>query len=218
MTTTTSDRRGRAKPMSVDDRRAAIAQATLPLLVAHGRDVTTRQIAEAACVAEGTLFRVFDSKDAIIDAAVATFLEPEPFRRELRRIDASLPLEFKVRLIIDRFHERFRGIFGVFAALGTQPRPPAQPDPGAIVAIFTELLEPELERLRVPPASVFAFVRVIAFASAIPQFGSTVALDSAELAHLVVHGIAREPGVGAETSVDPAVAAGPAPKGDAPCS
>lgn len=184
---------GRARPMPVDERRAAIAAATLPLLMAHGRDVTTKQIAEASGVAEGTLFRVFDSKDAIIDAAVAAFLDPEPFRRELRRIDPGLPIELKLRLVIDRFHDRFSGIFGVFAALGTHPRPPAAPDPATIVQIFTELLEPELERLRVPPASVFAFVRIIAFASAIPQFSSTIALDSAELAHLVVHGIALRP-------------------------
>lgn len=200
MITTSETRRGRAKPMSVDERREAIARATLPLLMAHGRDVTTRQIAEAAGVAEGTLFRVYENKDAIVDAAVAAYLEPGPFRAELRRIDPGLPLELKVRMIIDRFHDRFAGIFGVFAALGTHPRPPVDVNVDAIVAIFAELLEPELERLRVPPATVFAFVRVVAFASALPHFSSTISLDSAELASLVCRGIAHDPPAAAAES------------------
>ena len=68
--TTSPPRSTRARPMPVDERRAAIARATLPLIAAHGHEVTTRQIADAAGVAEGTLFRVFDDKEAMIDAAV----------------------------------------------------------------------------------------------------------------------------------------------------
>ncbi|MFF2271170.1 TetR/AcrR family transcriptional regulator [Agromyces sp. NPDC058136] len=205
-------RQGRAKPMSVEARRAAIAAATVPLLSIHGREVTTRQIAEAAGVAEGTLFRVFDSKDAIIDAAVEVFLDPEPFRDALRRIDPSLPLELKMQLVIDRFQDRFSGIFGVFAALGARPRPPQTIDPGAVVAIFEHLLAPELERLRVPPAEVFAFVRIIAFSSAMPQFAQTTGLDSDRLADLIVHGIIGRRGTAAEAS-----AQSTAPRGTEPC-
>lgn len=217
-------RQGRAKPMSVDDRRAAIAAATVPLLSQVGRDVTTKQIAEAAGVAEGTLFRVFDSKEAIIDAAVEVFLDPEPFREALRRIDPSLPLDLKMRLVIDRFQDRFSGIFGVFAALGARPRPPASIDPGVIVGIFEQLLAPELERLRVPPGDVFAFVRIIAFSSAMPQFAHTTGLDSDRLADLIVHGIVGRAGADAEASGPPiARATGPtttpttAPRGTEPC-
>ena len=178
--------------MPVEERRRVIARATVPLIVAHGRDVTTRQIAEASGVAEGTLFRVFADKEAIIDAAVEEFLDPEPFREELRRIDPSLPLEFKLRLILDRFQDRFAGIFGVFASLGGRPRPPAHPEPELIVGIFADLLAPELERLRVPPERVFAFVRLVAFASAVPHFSDTTGLDTAELADLIARGIAAD--------------------------
>ncbi|WP_395242586.1 TetR/AcrR family transcriptional regulator [Agromyces sp. MMS24-K17] len=193
--TPTQERAPRAKPLPVDERRAAIARATVPLLVAHGGDVTTRQIAEASGVAEGTLFRVFADKDAIIDAAVEAFLDPEPFRAAIRAIDPGLPLELKLRMVLDRFHDRFAGIFGVFASLGMQRRkhPPAV-EPDVIIGIFERLLAPDLDRLRVSPAQVFGFVRMVAFSSAMPHLGSGTDLDTAQLAHLIVRGIAEPPG------------------------
>ena len=56
--------------MTPDDRRRTLVEATIPLLHEHGKAVTTKQIADAAGVAEGTLFRVFDSKDDLVTAAV----------------------------------------------------------------------------------------------------------------------------------------------------
>ncbi|WP_216609895.1 TetR/AcrR family transcriptional regulator [Cellulosimicrobium protaetiae] len=70
--------RTRARPLSREERRDAIAAATIPLLVQHGAAVTTRQIADAAGVAEGTLFRAFADKDEILHAAVVRSLDPAP--------------------------------------------------------------------------------------------------------------------------------------------
>ena len=67
----------RATPLSRDDRRAAIAAATVPLLAQHGAGVTTRQIADAAGVAEGTLFRAFHDKCVLLRAAASAALDPE---------------------------------------------------------------------------------------------------------------------------------------------
>ena len=69
--TATRRRTGRAAPMAPDDRRRAIVDAVVPLLLEHGGDVTTRQIAEAAGIAEGTIFRVFPDKPALLMAAAA---------------------------------------------------------------------------------------------------------------------------------------------------
>ncbi|HEY0217480.1 MAG TPA: helix-turn-helix domain-containing protein [Cellulomonas sp.] len=69
-------RPGRARPLSRDDRREAIAVATIPLLELHGAQVSTRQIALAAGVAEGTLFRAFDDKVELLMSAAERVMDP----------------------------------------------------------------------------------------------------------------------------------------------
>ena len=80
--------------MTPDDRREALVDATIPLLHEHGRTVTTKQIADAAGVAEGTIFRVFDSKDDLVTAAVEKALDMEPFFADLAASYASAQERF----------------------------------------------------------------------------------------------------------------------------
>ena len=52
--------------MSPEDRRQMIVRAVLPLVVEHGAAVTTSQIARAAGICEGTVFRAFKDKDELL--------------------------------------------------------------------------------------------------------------------------------------------------------
>ena len=78
--------------MAPDERRADLVDVTLRLLRVHGRDVTTRQIAEAAGIAEGTVFRAFPTKEELVDAAVARAFEPGDLVARIEEIDPDLPL------------------------------------------------------------------------------------------------------------------------------
>ncbi|MGV8978750.1 MAG: TetR/AcrR family transcriptional regulator [Cellulomonas sp.] len=89
MNTPTSTRAGRAAPMSPEERRASILAATVPLLLERGGEVTTRELAVAAGVAEGTLFRVFADKQELVRAAVAQVLDPAKLLDELAELAAT---------------------------------------------------------------------------------------------------------------------------------
>lgn len=101
----------RARPMSAEERRSALTDVTLRLLRVHGRAVTTRQIAEAAKVAEGTIFRVFDSKDELVDAALARAFEPGDIVARIEGIDPTEPLRSRLVNLVAILQQRFRATF-----------------------------------------------------------------------------------------------------------
>ena len=96
----TGTRSGRAAPLPPDERRLAILKAVLPVVRSRGTDVTTRELAEAAEVAEGTLFRVFDDKESLVREAIASALDPADFLAELGEIDLTLPVEERLAAVI----------------------------------------------------------------------------------------------------------------------
>jgi AcrR family transcriptional regulator len=183
----------RAQPLSLDDRQAMIIDAVIPLLIEHGRSVTSRQIAEAAGIAEGTIFRAFGDKESLLNAAIERYLDPEPLRNSLRSIDPSLALEDKVRRIVVLMHERFGNVFRVMAAIGQRERPPHSSHQFEFASIIAQLLEPDLVALRVPPERVAHFVRLVAFASSIPQFNESVEFTDDELVKMIMYGVAGNP-------------------------
>ena len=170
-----------------------IIDALIPLLMEHGRAVTTRQIADAADVAEGTIFRVFADKDALIDAAVNKFLDATVSNRQLRAIDPELPLEAKVNEILLQIRGRMTGIFGIMSAIGMSGPPPRRANAESFEDVITDVLRPDLEQLQIPLERIASFVRVVAFASAIPQFNQGHEVATADLAHLITYGIAGHP-------------------------
>lgn len=93
--------------MNPDDRRQAIIEATLPLVLEYGSHVSTREIASAAGVAEGTIFRAFATKQELLDAVVSYALSTDAIVSGLRVLDGSRPLEAQVADIMTVIHEEF---------------------------------------------------------------------------------------------------------------
>src|ERR1700755_1607199 len=93
--------------MAPEERRAALIQATIPLLVEHGLDVSTRQIAEAAGVAEGTIFGVFENKNKLVTVSVLQALDPQPTIAALNAMDRGLSLRERLTISAEMLMQRF---------------------------------------------------------------------------------------------------------------
>ena len=108
----------RAAALPADERRLMIVRATLPLLLKNGEMVTTRQIAEAAGIAEGTIFRVFADKDEVISAALDLALDNAPLERALASIDSSQPFENCVYWAVQILQQRVVDIWRLSSSVG----------------------------------------------------------------------------------------------------
>lgn len=147
----------RAAPLSPPERRAAIIAATIPLLRSHGPSVTTRQIAAAADVAEGTIFSVFDDKESLIAAAVEAALDPAPAIEQLRAIEPGEPLEPRLVEAVGIVQDHLARTWQLLVAVGpdTRRRPPLRPSSTAVadqVAALEPIFHPAAADLRRSPS------------------------------------------------------------------
>jgi len=187
--TTTSSR---AKPLGLEARQDMIIGVVIPLLLEHGTAVTSRQIAEAAGIAEGTIYRAFGDKETLIEAAVARYLDPLVLQASLRSIDLDFSLDDKLAAIMGLLRDRFSGIIRMYAAIGQKTPTGRNAGTGEFERIVAELLRPHAGELAVAPDRIAHYLRVIAFATALPVFGESIPFTAAELVALIKHGIAHD--------------------------
>ncbi|HYH31833.1 MAG TPA: TetR/AcrR family transcriptional regulator [Pseudonocardia sp.] len=186
---------GRARRMAPEARRAAIVAATLPLVRRHGTEVTTRQIAEAAGVAEGTLFRVFPDKESLVQAAIAEAFDPEPSLRELAAIDRSLPLRARLTAAVVVLQRRLSDVFGLLHAIGWTGPPDRlrQPPPSGINDAFraavVDLVGPDEAALRVPAAELAHVLRLLVFSGTHPLISDGRPLDAPQIVAILLDGL-----------------------------
>jgi AcrR family transcriptional regulator len=181
--------------MSPEDRRVAIVAATVPLVKQHGFDVSTRQIAEAAGIAEGTIFRVFDSKDELLHAAVHAALDPTETERRLEAIDLGAPLHERIEVAATLFQQRMAtalelaAVVGLVKFAGEQQAHAAHQD--RIADLVARLFEPDRDRLACSPSEAARRFQVVAAGGSHPRLAGDPILTPAEITSLLLDGIRR---------------------------
>lgn len=191
-------RTGRAKPLSAEARRTAILEAIIPLLVERGAAVTTAEIADAAGIAEGTIFRVFSDKNALLHAAIEKTLDPEPILTAFEGIDSEAPLQDRLTLAAEILATRYEKTTALIGMARSMPDP-GKPSPGAhriahdamaaVAAALAGLLEPHENLLTVAPQQAAILLRGLLFANAHQLLHGDEHMSPAQLVDVLLNGI-----------------------------
>jgi AcrR family transcriptional regulator len=193
-----TQRRRRAPAMSLEDRREAIVNATVPLLYTHGANVTTSQIAKAAGIAEGTVFRAFKDKQELVRTCVRTALAVDA---ELELIDlAGQAGSLAERLswaisAVSGYLDRMWSLVSVLRESGYEPHDQQHKGPPVEMRLISEhvasLFRSE-DELRVDPSLAARLLLGLVFTNRMhgKGFGDSTA-DNNQLVELYLHGVLR---------------------------
>ena len=185
--TATATKSKRASALPADERRSMIVAATLPLLLEHGDRVTTRQIALAAGIAEGTIFRVFADKDEVIAAVIDAALDPEPLEVALDNLPADIAFEARLVAAIEIMQRRVIDIWRVVSSVGTRyhemTRRPMV-DSGALARIFAA----NREHISVEPVAAARLLRALTLSMTHPMMAGEPQ-TAEEIVEMFLHGV-----------------------------
>jgi AcrR family transcriptional regulator len=190
-------RRRRVPAMAPEDRRAALIAATIPLLHEHGLDVSTRQIAAAAGVAEGTIFGVFKDKNSLLVASVIEALDSRPTIDAMAAIDPRLGLRERLGHAADLIIERFATNAHLLAAARALVLASSDSETTArmlasrerLLDALTAVIEPSAGELRKSPAATARLLLVFCGANAFGPFGDPGAVSGSEMVSLLLDGL-----------------------------
>jgi AcrR family transcriptional regulator len=205
----------RASALPPAERRVTIVRAALRLIAAQGTMPTTREIAEEAGIAEGTIFRAFDTKERLVEAVVGETFCPAPISLQLRDIDLDLPLRERLVALVGVLQSRFTEIFGVMTALGLTA-PPAdfeehrgcRPDSGHVPVDEQDptvdtawgdrrgrllaFVEPDADQLTCTPAELVKYLRLFTFSASHPDIAEGQILPPQTIVSVVLDGVTRK--------------------------
>jgi AcrR family transcriptional regulator len=166
--TADTKRTSRAAALPPDERRLAIIDATLPLLLEHAERITTRQIAEAAGIAEGTIFRVFADKDEVIGAAMDAALDPTVTETAIAELDPELPFLDALVAAVAVLQRRTLDVWRLISSVGPRFHDRIR-RPVSESAALVALLKAHRHELRIAPAEAARLLRALTLASSHPM-------------------------------------------------
>jgi AcrR family transcriptional regulator len=179
----------RASALPPDERRSMIVAATLPLLLEYGDRVTSRQIAEAAGIAEGTIFRVFADKDEVIVAVIEAALDPEPLEVALDHLPRDVPFQSQLIAAIEIMQRRVIDIWQIVSSVGNRyhemTRRPMV-DSGALVRIF----KANRDCINVEPVAAARLLRALTLSMTHPMMAGEPQKPD-EIVEMFLHGVGR---------------------------
>jgi AcrR family transcriptional regulator len=188
--------RVRAVALPPEERRTAIIDAVHPLLLEHGSSITTRQIAEAAGIAEGTIFRVFADKDELIGAVVERVFDPTSVDQALASIDLDEPLTARLVAAVEILQRRVTEIWQLMTAVGMS-KPPDRYRAGTggrdapTIQVLASIFESDRARLRRDPIAAAQLLRGLTFACSHPALADDGPASPDEIVSLLLDGIRK---------------------------
>jgi len=188
----------RARPLPPQERREALLDATLELIRQRHELPTTRRIAQAAGVAEGTIFRVFATKGDLFDAVLERTFEARPLFEGLEKVDGAAGLEPVMIEIVRLLQARFLEIFDVMGAFSLMGPPERFRDPKVqrrqerkASDLVLALLEPYADQLRMPVARVARMTRLLTFSGSHRHINDGEILGADEIVQMVLYGAVK---------------------------
>lgn len=193
--------------MTPEQRREAIVAAAIPLLIERGGNVTTGQIAAAAGIAEGTVFRAFKDKQELLTECMHTGLRPDLVIEAIDYLPSDEPLEQRLTSAIDLVTDYMQHMWSLIQALQIagisreelHPKPSQDAEKRSprhgehamirVTSSIIRLLEPERDALRLEPALAARMLMGLVFANRLQgdDLGQETA-HASQLVDLFLHG------------------------------